>query len=289
VPIGIAWPPFHSRTLENKMPMNLAHALALSGALVMALPAMAQEAASDSAAQDLAVALANPVASLVQVPIQQNFDFGFGADGDGWRSTTNIQPVIPLSLNRDWSMISRTILPIIYQDGVTGPGQSQFGLGDTVQSLFLSPKATDSGIIWGAGPAFLLPTGTDRALGSGKWGIGPTAVLLKQAGQVTVGGLANHLWSFAGASSRADVSASFFQPFLAYATKSATTYGLSAEISYDWRSDTWVAPINVSVAQLASFGKQPVQLGAGFRYFIVSPDGGPDWGLRLNLVFLFPN
>ncbi len=245
-------------------------------------------AAQDPSSQDLAKALANPIASLVQVPIQQNFDFGFGANGDGWKSTTNLQPVIPVSISEDWNLISRTILPIVYQEGLTGPGQSQFGLGDTVQSIFLSPKSTASGIIWGAGPVFLIPTGTDRALGSGKWGVGPTAVVLKQSGQLTVGGLANHIWSFAGSDSRNDVSATFVQPFISYATKSATTYGINAEISYDWRSDLWLVPLNLSVAQLTRFGKQPVQLGAGVKYYVESPAGGPDWGIRANLVFLFP-
>jgi hypothetical protein len=256
--------------------------------LLSSVPALAQADAPDAGAQDLARALANPIASLVQVPIQQNFDFGNGPDGDGWRSTTNIQPVIPVSLNKDWNLISRTILPVVYQDGLTGPGQSQFGLGDTVQSLFFSPKSTASGIIWGAGPVFLIPTGTDRALGTGKWGVGPTAVVLKQSGQLTVGGLANHIWSFAGSDSRNDVSATFVQPFISYATRSATTYSVASEISYDWKSDTWLVPVNLSVAQLTRFGKQPVQLGAGFKYFLASPTGGPDWGLRINLVFLFP-
>ncbi len=269
------------------------HRLSLGAAMVLlaATPALAQTAPSQpeaGSANDLAMALANPIASLVQVPIQQNFDFGYGPDGDGWRSTTNIQPVIPVSLNQQWNLISRTILPVIYQDGLTGPGQSQFGLGDTLQSIFLSPKSTASGIIWGAGPVFLVPTGTDRALGSGKWGIGPTAVVLKQIDQLTVGGLANHIWSIAGGDSRRDVSASFVQPFVSYATKSATTYTINAEISYDWLADAWLVPINVSIAQLTKFGSQPVQLGAGVKYYAASPDGGPDWGLRLNLVFLFP-
>jgi hypothetical protein len=258
-------------------------------AIILAAPARSQEASPDASdAQDLARALANPIASLVQVPIQQNFDFGWGPDGDGFRATTNVQPVIPTSVSVEWNLISRTILPIIGQDEVTGPGQSQSGLGDTVQSIFLSPKTTASGIIWGAGPVFLLPTATDRALGSGKWGIGPTAVVLKQSGKLTVGGLANHIWSFAGPSSRADLSATFVQPFVSYATQSATTFGISAEFSHEWRSGTTIMPVNATVAQLTRFGRQPVQLGAGFRWFVISPSGGPDWGLRLNLVFLFP-
>jgi hypothetical protein len=269
------------------MAMNHPIHLAAAAALLAAAPAMAEEAAGADA-QGLAQALANPIASLVQVPIQQNFDFGWGADGDGFRSTTNVQPVIPVPITSAWNLISRTVLPVLAQDGVTAPGRSQSGLGDTVQSIFLSPISTASGLIWGAGPVFLLPTATDRALGSGKWGIGPTAVVLRQSGQLTVGALANHIWSFAGSSRRDGLSATFVQPFVSYATPSATTFGVSAELSHEWRSDTTIMPINATVAQLTRFGRQPVQLGAGLRWFAIRPEGGPDWGLRFNLVFLFP-
>jgi hypothetical protein len=261
-------------------------------AIGLAAPASAQDApaaAENAGTADLAQQLSNPVASLIQVPVQTNYDWGWGADGDGFRFTSNIQPVVPISLGNDWNMISRTILPIIAQNDVTGPGTSQFGLGDVVQSLFFSPKAaSSSGIVWGAGPVFLVPTATDRALGGGKWGVGPTGVLLKIDGQLTYGALANHIWSIAGKDSRSDISASFFQPFVAFTTSKATTYSINTETTYDWRGDNWVVPINAAVSQLVVIGKQPVSIGVGARYYIESPAGGPDWGLRLGLSFLFP-
>lgn len=266
---------------------------ALLLAALAAAPALAQQpepaAKPAGGAADLAQQLANPVASLISVPVQTNYDWGWGADGDGFRFTANVQPVIPVSLNTDWNIISRTILPIIAQNDVTGPGTSQFGLGDTVQSLFFSPKAPSaSGVVWGAGPVFLVPTATDRALGSGKWGVGPTGVVLKIAGPVTYGVLANPIWSFAGSSTRADVSATFVQPFFSYTTSSATTWGLNSETSYDWIGDNWLIPVNATVSQLVRIGKQPVSIGGGVKYWIESPAGGPDWGLRLSVTLLFP-
>lgn len=265
------------------------HAL-LGLVFLAACPAAAQQGAAPGggSASDLAQQLSNPVASLISFPIQSNFDWGYGADGDGFRYTANVQPVIPVSLGDDWNMISRTILPVISQHDVTGPGSSQFGLGDITQSLFFSPKQAKNGVVWALGPVFLIPTGTDRALGSGKWGAGPTGLLLKIDGQATYGVLANHIWSIAGKSDRGDISSSFLQPFFSYTTKSATTYSLNAEASYDWIGNHWMVPVNASVSHLFHVGKQPVSVGGGIKYYVESPTGGPDWGLRLVVTFLFP-
>ena len=240
--------------------------------------------------EDLAKKLANPISSLISVPIQSNYDENFGPTEDGsvWR--TNIQPVIPFTLNNDWNLISRTIIPVIDQDDVPLNGLGESGVGDIVQSLFFSPKKpTSNGVIWGVGPVFLLPTASDHMLGAEKWGIGPTAVALKQNGPWTYGGLANHVESFAGDGEREHVSATFLQPFVSYITKTKTTFGLNLESTYDWNNDQWSVPINLTVNQLLMAGKKPFQIGAGVRYWADSPDNGPEgWGVRLQLTFLFP-
>ncbi len=239
---------------------------------------------------ELAKKLANPVASLISVPIQANYDENIGPreNGSVWR--INIQPVIPFALNEEWNLISRTILPIVDQSDIPAIGLGESGIGDIVQSFFFSPaKPTSDGLIWGVGPVLLLPTASDDALGGEKWGGGPTGVLLKQKGPLTYGGLVNHIESVAGDDDRADVSATFIQPFISYITKTKTTIGLSMESTYDWENDQWSVPVNFTVNQLLRIGKQILQIGAGTRYWADSPDNGPEgWGWRLQLTFLFP-
>jgi hypothetical protein len=240
--------------------------------------------------EDLAKALANPVASLISLPLQFNYDQDMGPGDRGERLLLNVQPVVPITLNDDWNLISRSILPIVWQDDVVPAEGTQFGLGDVVQSVFFSPaQATESGIIWGAGPVLLLPTATEDSLGGEKWGAGPTAVALRQSGPWTYGALANHIWSFAGSDSRRDVNATFVQPFINYTTSGATTFFLSSETTYDWDAGETSLPVNLGVTQLFDIGGQKLQVGVGARYWLKSPDGGPEgFGARFNVIFLFP-
>jgi hypothetical protein len=243
-------------------------------------------------AQELAKKLANPIASLISVPLQSNFDCNIGPADDGCRYTMNVQPVIPVSLSDDWNVISRTILPITYQNDIFPGAGDQFGLGDTTQSFFFSPKAPSSfgGLIWGAGPVFLIPTATDDLLGTEKFGVGPTAVVLKQSGHWTIGILANQIWSVAGNDDRADVSQLFLQPFISYTTTDAWTFTLNTESAYNWKAEAWSVPINVQATKLIAIGTQRVNLGAGLRYWAESPDeSGPEgFGGRVIVTFLFP-
>lgn len=240
-------------------------------------------------ADELAKQLSNPVASLISVPFQSNFEAGAGANGDGFAYTMNIQPVIPIPLNDEWNLISRTILPVAYRDYLPAPDGNTFGLGDTTQSLFFSPKNPGpGGIIWGLGPAFLIPTATDDVLGSGKLGIGPTAVLLKQTGPWTVGVLTNHIWSVAGEGGRPDVSQTFLQPFLAYALGRGMTINLNTESSYDWVANQWTVPINLGLTKVFQIGDQHLSFQIGGKYYAEAPEGAPDWGIRTTLTFLFP-
>jgi hypothetical protein len=241
-------------------------------------------ALADDDAEALAKSLANPLAPMVSVPFVVNADFGQGPSGDGVGYTANIQPVIPFEISSEWNLISRTVLPLKYMDNVFA--DDIFGLGDTTQSFFFSPIGSD--LIWGIGPAFLLPTATDPLLGTGKWGAGPTGLALVQPGPWTVGVLANHLWSFAGDPARSDVSTTFIQPFVAYSIGGGRSVNTNIEASYDWVTGQWVAPLNLGYSQVFKSGEQTMNWELGGKVYLSSPAGGPDWGLHTGLTLLFP-
>lgn len=261
---------------------------AILGALAIALCAEAAHAEDDSA--ELAKKLSNPIADLISIPFQGNYNAGIGPREDGDQFYVNVQPVIPITLNDDWNLISRTIVPIISQSDIFPGAGSQFGLGDTTQSLFFSPSKPVNGFVWGAGPVFYLPTNTDDLLGPNKWGIGPTAVALWQGEGWTIGMLANQIWSVAGDNDEPDINATFLQPFISYSTKDAWTFSLNTESTYNWETKEWSVPLHAQVAKIVRFGKLPVQLFAAATYWANSPeDVGPtDWGVRGGFTILLP-
>jgi hypothetical protein len=205
--------------------------------------------------------------------------------------------VIPFSISEHWNLISRTIVPFITQTDITPPraGQEstgQTGIGDTTQSFFFSPKAPIGGkLIFGAGPAMLIPTSTSDPLGNNKFARGPTFVALTQQHGWTVGILMNQLWSFADTdSTQNDVNQMFIQPFIVYANKHGRNYGINTETTCNWNATgtQCAVPINVFAGQIVKLGRQPVQFTLGARYYAVQPEGAPQWGMRFVTTFLFP-
>jgi hypothetical protein len=254
---------------------------AICGAL-----ALSASVAFAQSAEELAKQTQNPVASLISVPFQGNWDFGIG-DREATGTTLNIQPVAPFGLTKNWNVILRVIMPL--QSQPTDAGTRITGMGDTTMTLFMSPAKTGK-IIWGAGPAFLIPTATDNLLGTEKFGVGPSIVALVQPGKWTTGALWNQIWSVDGANDRADVSQMFLQPFVNYNLPEGLAVGTQMEISTNWDADRekTTAFWFFSLSKVTVLGRRPVSFLAAVGPAIVHPDGRPDWRLRFVATFLFP-
>jgi hypothetical protein len=260
---------------------------------VAALPASAANEDGDGIIEvgenetdELARAAQNPVASMISVPFQNNTNFNFGPL-EKTQNVLNIQPVIPFELSEDWNLITRTIVPVVSQPAFTPAQDRKFGLGDTVFSAFLSPK--DSGkLIWGVGPALLLPTSTDDRLGAGEWGAGPSVVVLTVQGPWVVGSLFSNVWSFTGDK---QVNLFTWQPFVNYNLDDGWYLTSAPIITADWEADsdnTWTVPFGGGFGKIFRIGKQPMNASLAAYHNVEKPDFGADWQIRAQLQFLFP-
>src|SRR5262249_29120072 len=222
------------------------------------------------------------------VPLQNNLDYGIGPY-NGSKYTINIQPVIPIRLGKNLNLITRYIIPVVDQRDITGENTGEFGLSDATVSAWFSPAQPNNGWIWGAGPAFLFPIGTDDFLSTRKWAIGPTALALRQAHGLTYGFLVNQLWSFAGDKNRSDVNQMFLQPFFSKSWKSGASIVLNSEMTFNWEANTTTISLIPAVNGVTRLGKQTIQLGVGPRIPITYPSNSrPDFGIRATLTFVYP-
>ena len=270
--------------------------LALSALLVLGGSASAQvvqEAAIKTATNtaELAQKLSNPVADMVSIPFQFNWNGRIGPLSKGQTAYMNFQPVIPIKVNQDWNVIARTVAPLTWQTSIFPHSGTQTGLGNIEQSFFVTPTKPVGGWILGAGPILYLPTATNKLLGTSQTGAGPTAIALRIDGPWTYGMLVNQVWGFMGPIPERgyQVHQIYMQPFVAYNTKSAWTFMLNSESLYNWSTQKWSMPFNFVVSKLVMIDKQPVSFGVGGRYFAASPHDGPKgFGVRALITFLLP-
>jgi hypothetical protein len=253
-------------------------------ALLSVLSALCSVAWAQDSDAELARELQNPVADLVTVPVESRID---KEPNNKLRTTVNVQPVLPFELGPDLLVVSRTIIPVIYAEAAGSDQLRHTGLGDISQSFFFARKQPVNGWILGAGPVFKLPTASDKDLGDGVWAAGPTGVAMRQDDEWTYGMLASHVRSFAGRSGTT-VNATSLQPFLAYTTASLMTYGVGTESIYDWETHQWLVPLDITVSQLVRIGDTPIDFALGGRSYLESPAGGPDWGIKFTVTFMFP-
>ncbi len=248
-----------------------------------------QTAAASTTTNTLQKEVQNPVASLISVPVQNNNNFSTGP-ADRTQDVLNIQPVIPVPIRNSWTLITRIIQPIVWQpypDETTG---GQYGFGDMNPTFFLAPSKPGT-LIWGVGPAMVIPTATNQILGQGKLSVGPSVVALIQPKKWTLGALVNNVWSVAGSGGRPVVNQMTLQYFVNYNLDKGYYISVSPILTANWRAsggNVWTVPFGGGLGRIMKLGFQPVNISAAFYGNPIRPSGTSSWGMRLQIAFLFP-
>jgi hypothetical protein len=264
----------------------------LSVFLLIAMTAaqvMAQSKGRAESTEELQKASQNPVADMISIPLQNNFNFNVGPQ-DKMQYVGNIQPVVPIHATESWNVITRTIVPLVYQPELAPGVGDVFGLGDIQFTAFLSP-AKPGEFIWGVGPIFQFPSGTNNSMTTGQWCAGPSVVGLKMDGHWVYGALANYVSSYAGQSDRGAVSQWLIQPFVNYNMADGWYLVSAPIITANMMADTsdrWTVPIGGGAGRLIRIDKVPVNFSLQGFYNVARPDAGPDWSIRFQIQLLLP-
>jgi hypothetical protein len=284
---------------KNKEPKMRQYLLSIMAAGALLLP---EAALAEMSAEEIAKATQNPLTAMYSVPIQNNTYFDIGPSSET-KNIANFQPVIPIDFSEDWTLVTRTIMPITYlPEGLAKnptlgiSDDSQFGLGDTTFTAFFTPKNTEKGDwIWGVGPVFYLPTASNDSLGTQKWGAGAAAVALNMSGKWVYGTLIMNIWSLAGSGQDEGIqkiNLMQLQPFVNYNLDDGWFVTSVPIITADWEADSdhrWTVPLGGGFGKAMQIGKTPMTAQLHAYYNIVTPDDyGETWQMRIQLQFLFP-
>ena len=259
---------------------------AASSLLFIAAQASAQQQPST---QDLAKLVQNPLASAIMLPFANETNFPQGPYGEAG-NILQIQPVLPFSLNKDWNVVTRTTIPVMSQVRLSPSDPSEFGIGDLVPIIALTP-ANPGDLIWGVGPTFSLPTATSRNLGTRQWAAGPAAIMLVQPDPWAFGLLLTQHWSLAAAGAAAPMNRTAAQIFIVYNLDDGWFLNYSPIFTADWSArsrDRWTVPVGGKVGRVFELGGQAMSASAGIYYNVVHPGDGPEWQARVGLTLIFP-
>jgi len=245
--------------------------------------------AAAESATDLAKQIQNPVGDLISLPLQYNVNFGHGPH-QGTQHVLNLQPVIPFHVNDDWNLITRTILPVVWNPGSSIP-TVPVGTAPISFTAFLSPSHDVNGWLWGVGPVVQLPTISSATLGSSVWGAGPSAVIVYSGGPWVAGALLNNVWSLGGTPGPSGNSYSNFlaNPFVAYNFDEGWYLSSAPNITANWQvsGTKWTVPIGGGGGRIFLIDALPVDLSVSAYYNAIRPTFGANWQLSTQLTFVF--
>jgi hypothetical protein len=283
--------PYGSSALAAAVPGILFDAQAAGDAAASKKDAGAEKPGRANATS-LAKQIQNPVANLISVPFENEWNFNAG-EHRRTQFIMNAKPVVPQELDDGWIWVHRAIVPLIDQPSLAEGASSRSGLGDITYQGFLNPPVEPGDLSWGVGPAITFPTATDDVLGNDKWSLGPALVLVKTDGPWVVGTLFVNQWQIASQDSdRPRVGHGSFQPFINYNLEAGWYLTTSPIITANWKADkagdVWTVPVGVGVGRVFHIGEQPINVAVRPYYNVHRADNGSNWSIFFQVTLMFP-
>ena len=238
---------------------------------------------------DSAKAAQNPLSSLIIVGTQIITDFKIGPHGRT-RSALNLLPIVPMRLNTNWTLSTWVNLQLAYQPNTTRITSGVVGLSDVQPTFFLSPVASGK-LTWGLGPTFLLPTATDVLLRTGRFSVGPAALVLAQPGKWTIGAMVNQLSSVGGSSTRTEVNKLSLNYFVNYNLPKGWYLISAPALTADWTArpmSVWTVPVGGGVGRITKVGPQLVNVTVAAYWNALHDSQAAGSQLFFQLMLLYP-
>jgi hypothetical protein len=253
--------------------------------------AVTESPTGEPSASELNRQLTNPVSSIWSIANQFN---NFELNNGHWNNNWNFQPVLPLSLTKDWNLITRPVMPLYnIVPHETAPGQFEraAGLGDLALLELLSPAHSGNWVL-GAGPTFIFPTATSHFTGQGKWQAGPSVVVGYLTKEFFLGVFPQQWWSIGGEHGRPDTNQMNLQPIATIFFGEGWSIGYSGNILADWTApseNVWTVPIGLGLAKVVKLGRLPVKIQLAVQYMPVHPRiSGQEWNVQVSITPVIP-
>ena len=261
-------------------------------------------AAQADDASEAAKKLANPLSNVWALFTEFDVNFSDGNLNAGHQRAGGrmlFQPILPIPLfergESQWNLITRPTIPFLFSQPIpAGPNKfvRKGGIGDIQLPLIISPPIKNW--ILGAGPTFLFPSATDKAVGRQQWGVGPAVVIGHYSDKVTMGVFEQYFvgtGSHNGSSGVPDASYMNLLYFMYYNLPHAWQIGFSPIITYDRRAtagNRWNVPVGISISKTARIGGLISKFELGFEYSVVSEDAyGQRAMVKLNIIPVIPS
>ncbi len=244
--------------------------------------------------------LTNPMSDTWSISFQQN-NYRVSTipgEGDKWSSNLNLQPVMPVSLTRNWNLITRPVVTVFNSVPYLDPHNPveinrTTGFGDIILMEMFGPSQRLTGNwLLGIGPTFIFPTASSDFTGQGKWQVGPAVVVGYLSEKYILGVFVQNWTSFAGDNDRPDTNSMNLQPIASYFLPEGWSIGYSGNILANWKADSddvWTVPIGLGVGKVVKFGPLPVKIGLAVQWMPIHPDTfGQKWNIQLGFSPVIP-